>query len=224
MTKLITIIDHWQTLIGSLLGGMFALSTALVVASSAVRTARRTAAALLIVDLLSIVRVSEHLEDMAREEKIDEKKFPLWVSEKLNWRRPQLSSSYDAHVANLVGVDEGLSAHLSLLKMAYSGLDDHLARIKSDVEDRRLSGSPRIPRAPQDTEADANIAAHGLKLAGAHAACAAHLLEQLVISRTPAFLKRIRMLVRPASIEIKSKELLRDGTLPSNAFNPDVGR
>lgn len=224
MTKLITIIDHWQPLIGSLLGGMFALSTALVVASSAVRTARRTAAALLIVDLLSIVRVSEHLEDMAREEEIDEKKFPLWVSEKLNWRRPQLSSSYDAHVANLVGVDEGLSAHLSLLKMVYSGLDDHLARIKSDAEDRRLSGSPRIPRAPQDTEADANIVAQGLKLAGAHAACAAHLLEQLVISRTPAFLERIRMLVRPASIEIKSKELLRDGALPNNGFNPDAGR
>ena len=211
MTELVAIINHWQTLIGSILGGVFALTTALVVASSAVRTARRTAAALLIVDLLSIVRVAEYLESLAKEDGVEEKKYPLWVSEKLNWRRPRLSSSYDAHAANLVGVHEGLSAHLSLLKMVYSSLDDHLARIESDAEDRRTSGLPRIPRAPQATEADASVVATGLKLAGAHATYAAYLLEQLVISRTPTFLKRIRMCVCSAPIEIRSKELLRDG-------------
>ena len=213
MTKLVDIIGQWQTLIGSILGGVFALATALVIASSAVRTARRTAAALLIVDLLSIVRCAEYLESLAKEKGIEEKKYPLWISDSLNWRRPQLSSSYDAHVANLVGVHEGLSAHLSLLKMVYSGLDDHLARIKSDAEDKKTSDPPRIPRVPQATDADARVVAHGLKLAGAHASCAAHLLEQLVISRTPAFLKRIRMRVCPASIEIRSKELLRDGDI-----------
>ena len=210
-TELVAIINHWQTLIGSILGGVFALGTAFVVASSAVRTARRTAASLLIVDVLSILRVAESLESLAKEDGIDEKKYPLWVSEKLNWRRPQLSLSYDTHVANLVGVHEGLSAHLSLLKMVYSGLNDHLTRIETDAEDRRTSGLPRIPRAPQATEADASVVANGLKLAGAHATCAAYLLEQFVISRTPTFLKRIRMRVCPSAIEVKSKELLRDG-------------
>lgn len=212
MAELLLVIDRWQTLIGSILGGVFALLTALVVASSALRTARRTAATLLIVDLLSILRISEYLKSLAEEDGITEEKYPLWVSEKLNWRRPKLSSSYDAHVANLVGVDEGLSAHLSLLKMVYSGLDDHLARIAADAEDRRAAGLPRIPRAPKATEADAKVVASALELTGAHAACAAHLIEQLVIARTPAVLKRIRMRVWPASIEIKSKELLRDGS------------
>lgn len=212
MAELLPIIDHWQTLIGSILGGTFALLTALVVASSAVRTARRTAGALLMVDLLSIMRVSDYLESLAEEHEIGEEEYPLWVSEKLNWRRPQLSSSYDAHVANLIGIHEGLSAHLSLLKMVYLGLDDHLARIEADAEDRRTAGLPRIPRAPQATEADAKVVANGLKLAGAHAACGAHLIEQLVIGRTPALLKRIRMRVCPTPIEVKSKELLRDGT------------
>lgn len=215
MTELVAILYRWQTLIGSILGGVFALVTALVVASSAVRTARRTAAALLIVDLLSVVRISEYLESFAKEDGIEEEKYPLWVSEKLNWRRPQLSSSYDAHVANLVGVHEGLSAHLSLLKMVYSSLDDHLARIASDAEDRRTTGRPRVPRAPQATEADAKVVASGLKLAGAHAVCAAHLLEQLVIGRTPTFIKLIRMRVCPEPIETKSKELLRDGSVSS---------
>lgn len=213
MTELLHFIAQWQTLTGSILGGVFALLTALVVASSAVRTARRTAAALLIVDLLSISRVSECLESRAKEDRITEENYPLWVSEKLNWRRPQLSSSYDAHVANLVGVHEGLSAHLSLLKMVYSGLDDHLARIKADAEDRRTIGPLRMPRTLQDTKADAKVVASGLKLAGEHAACAEHLIKQLVIGRTPAFLKEIRMYIHPASIEIKSKELLRNGDI-----------
>ncbi len=213
MTDLVTTLDHWQTLIGSVLGGIFALATALVVASSAVRAARRTAAALVIVDLLSIMRIAESLEALAKEDSIEDENYPLWVSEKLIWRRPQLSSSYDAHVANLVGLHEGLSAHLSLLKMVYSGLNDHLARIESDAEDRRTTGLPRIPRPPQATEADAKVVAGGLKLAGAHASCAAHLLEQLVIGRTPAFLIRIRMRVFPSPIEVKSKELLRDGSI-----------
>lgn len=210
MTEIVSIVDHWQTLIGSVLGGIFALGTALVVAASASRTARRTAAAVLMVDLLSILRVSEHLEALAEEDGVEDGKYPLWVSEQLIWRRPQLSSGYDSHAANLVGVHDGLSAHLSLLKMVYSGLEDHLARIERDAEDRRKKGLPRIPRAPQATEADASVVAGGLKLAGAHATCAAHILEQLVLSRTPRFLKRIRMRVCPTGIGLKSKALLRD--------------
>lgn len=211
MTDLVSIIDHWQTLIGAVLGGIFALGTALVVSTSALRRAQRTAAAVLIVDLLPILRVSEYLETLAKEDGVDKEKYPLWVSEKLIWRRPQLSSAYDSHVANLVGIQEGLSAHLSLLKMVYSSLEDHLARIETDAEDRRTKGLPRIPRAPQATQADASIVAGGLKLAGTHATCAAYLLEQLILSRTPRLLKRIRMCVRSTAIELKSKELLREG-------------
>lgn len=213
MTEIVAFVDHWQTFIGAVLGGMFALGTALVVAASASRTARRTAAAVLMVDILSILRVSEYLEALAKEDGVEESKYPLWVSKKLIWRRPQLASSYDAHAANLVGVHEGLSAHLSLLKMVYSGLEDHLARIERDAEDRRTNGVPRIPRAHQATEADASVVAGGLKLAGAHATYAAHILEQLVLSRTPRLFKRIRMRVCPYAIELKSKALLRDGSI-----------
>lgn len=213
MTEFISFIDQWQTLIGSLLGGMFALGTALVLASSAVRAARRTAATLLIVDLLSIVSVSENLEALSQEEQINQTEYPLWISRQLNWQRPQLSSSYDAHAANLVGVDMKLSAHLSLLKMVYSDLGIRLARIANDTENGRTSNLQRIPRAPPVTESDAKTIAQQLKLAGTHAACSVHLLEQLVINRTPVFLKRIRMRVCPTPIEITSKELLRAGNI-----------
>ena len=213
MTCIAAFIYKWQSLIGSIVGGLFAIATALVVASSAVRAARRTAASLLIVDMLSIERAAEHLQSLATQDGVDEQRYPLWVAEKLNWRRPQLSSSYDTHAANLVGLDEPLSAHLSLLRMVYSSLGDHLERIASDADDRRVLGSQRqrIPRSQEAIEADAKVVAGGLKVAGAHAACAAHLLQRLALSRLPRVLTRIRMLLRPLPIEAKSKELLRDG-------------
>ena len=72
-------------------------------------------------------------------------------------------------------------------------------------------GPVRVPRPSEATKADASVVADALKLAGAHAAGAAHLLEQLVLSRVPRFLKRVRMYFRPSAIEVKSRELLRDG-------------
>ena len=213
MNEFASFIHRWQTLIGALMGGIFALATAFVVAGSAIRRAQRTAAVLLIVDLLSVLRVSDNLKRLAQEQSVEETKYPLWVSKKLSWRRPKLTSAYDSLAANLVGVDYALSAHLSLLKIVYSNLEEHLARIETDIEDRRTKGSPRIPRALQATEADASSVASALRLAGAHATCAAHLLEELVLSRMPRSLKRIRMCCCPTEVELTSKKLLREGKI-----------
>ncbi len=213
MNEFVSFVHRWQTLIGALMGGIFALATAFVVAGSVIRRAQRTAAALLIVDLLSILRVSEYLKSLAREQSVEETKYPLWVSEKLSWRRPKLTSTYDSHAANLVGVEDALSAHLSLLKMVYSTLEEHLARIEADIEDRRTKSSLRTPRSLQATEVDASSVASALTLAGVHATCAAHLLEQLVLSRVPRTLNRIRMYFYPTEVELKSKKLLREGNI-----------
>src|SRR6266705_3652382 len=213
MNEFVSFVHRWQTLIGALMGSIFALATAFVVAGSVIRRAQRTAAALLIVDLLSILRVSEYLKSLAREQSVEETKYPLWVSEKLSWRRPKLTSTYDSHAANLVGVEDALSAHLSLLKMVYSTLEEHLARIEADIEDRRTKSSLRTPRSLQATEVDASSVASALTLAGVHATCAAHLLEQLVLSRVPRTLNRIRMYFYPTEVELKSKKLLREGNI-----------
>src|SRR6266705_990224 len=141
MNEFVSFVHRWQTLIGALMGGIFALATAFVVAGSVIRRAQRTAAAL---------------------QSVEETKYPLWVSEKLSWRRPKLTSTYDSHAANLVGVEDALSAHLSLLKMVYSTLEEHLARIEADIEDRRTKSSLRTPRSLQATEVDASSVASAL--------------------------------------------------------------
>ncbi len=212
MNDIAALLYRWQSLSGALLGGIISLTTALVIVGSAIKRSQRTATALLMVDVLSISRVSEHLKTLAQHESIATDRYPIWVSEKLNWRRPRLSSAYESHVANVIDIDERLSAHLSLLKMVYSGLEEHLARIESDADDRRGGHGERVPRALQATESDASVVADSLELAGAHAVCAAHLLEQFVLSRVPRFLKRFRMYFCPTAIEKQSKELLHKGT------------
>jgi hypothetical protein len=209
---LVVWLNKWQTLIGTIIGGIFALLTALIVAWSAAQRARRTAADLIMMDLLPIMRAYEVLESLAKKDEIGKDDYPLWIAEKLSWSKPNLSSSYDVYVANLLGIHNGLSAHLSLMKMIYSGLNDHLTRVENDIEDRKAVGLPRIPRSPEATHADAKIVADGLKQAGAHASCAVHLIQQLVMSSTPT-LNRIQMLICPSPMDVQSMKLLKEGSI-----------
>lgn len=211
MSDIVSILYKWQTLIGSLLGGLFALATALLVAQSATRREQRVAAMLLTTDALSIYVIANNLKILAEEEKISAEKYPMWVSEKLSWRRPRLSNLFEAQMARMMDVDEALAAHLSFLKMIYTTTDDHIARIEKDEENLRTQGLPVVPRSPQATEADAAAVANSLALAAEHAACAQHLLAELVLNRVPRFLKRIRMWLRPSEQEILSARLLKNG-------------
>lgn len=211
MTEIITLIDHWQTLIGSILGGIFALLTALVVASSVTRSARRTAATLLIVDLLSVHALFQTLRRKADEEKVKDEDLPLWMSRRVNWRRPKLSSSFDSYAANLVGVHDGLSAHLGLLKMIYSSLDEHLVRLEQDFEKVKSSASKLESRSEKLIIADAKVVAEGLSLVGTHAEYAIYLLDKLIFSKTPMAITKMRMWLAPKPIENKSKSLLASG-------------
>jgi hypothetical protein len=208
MTEIITFIDHWQTLIGSILGGIFALSTALVVASSATRSARRTAATLLVVDLLSVHALFKTLRRKADEEKVKDEDFPLWVSRRLNWRRPKLSLNFESYAANLVGVHDGLSAHLGLLKMIYSSLDEHLVRLEPDFEEAKSSAPQIESRSEKSIVADAKVVAEGLSLAGTHAEYAIYLLDKLIFAKTPMAITKMRMWLAPKPIEKNSKSLL----------------
>jgi len=61
MAEFIAYLDHWQTLLGSILGGLVALLAALIVARTQTRREQRAAAILLISDLLAI---DAHLNSM----------------------------------------------------------------------------------------------------------------------------------------------------------------
>ena len=107
-----------------------------------------------------------------------------------------------------------------------AGRCKRMVRIESDAEERKTYDSSRVPRLPEETKRDARVVAMGVKLAAAHATCAAHLLEHLVLSDSPVVraFHRIRMRIYPKPIESKSKELIRDGDFENDGAANDKDR
>lgn len=211
MEAIVEFLGRWQTLIGAFLGGVFALTTAFVVAGTALRREQRVAARLLLVDLLSIVAAAQNLKTIAKEEKIDDAQYPSWVCQKLIWRRPQLSSDFDANIARVNDVASSLAVHLSFVKMVYSGLQVHLGRVENDTQVLQGTHPRGIPRSPGATAVDAREVARGLALSAEHAECAIHLLHTLVLTNVPRWAKRIRMSISPVAIEERSRQLIQSG-------------
>ncbi len=214
MQELIFALDRWQTLIGGVLGGVIiALTAALIVAGSATRRAQRIAATLLTSNLLAIHATAQNLKNLATEAGISSEDYPLWVSEKLLWRRLRLSVLFESQMARLMDVDVTLAAHLSFVKTIYTTVEEHIARIAQDAENLRIRVRRVVPRSSQATAADADAIANGLALAGEHAACAHHLISQLVLSPIPRYMKRVRMWLHPSEQEKRSRKLIDEGRI-----------
>lgn len=104
MTYFLEWLDQWQTLLGSILGGVIALCAALIVAQAQTRRERRAAATIILSDLFSVFRTFRNLRTAADDSHVDEKEYPLWLSERLLWRRPKLSSHFEAEMVRVVDV------------------------------------------------------------------------------------------------------------------------
>jgi len=112
--NLLEFIFKWQTLIGAVLGGIFALATAFVVAITVRRREDVTSGMVVIADLAAVRIAAEALNSLAKHEKIKKKEMPLWFSDKLVSSHPKLSALFEASVARLMPLDVYLAAHLSL--------------------------------------------------------------------------------------------------------------
>lgn len=198
---------EWQTLIGSALGGIIALLAALVVASVQTRRERRAAAIIILGDLLAVEATATNLRKLATEQNVEDHDYPIWVSEKLSWRRPKLSGLFEAESVRLLDVHTSLAAHLTLFKTIYSTIDEGLRHIEEDKEKLQTRGLRAPPRGPEATNTDARSIADGLAVSARHAACATHYLQSLVLGPMPSF-TRFRMLLWSVAVEKESNALL----------------
>ena len=212
VAEIIEFLQKWQTLIGSIIGGLIALFVAVIVSWTATRREQRISAILVISDVMQFRAAYENLTKIAEEQNVAPNQYPMWVAEKLSWSRPRLSLLFEANMARVISVDARLGAHLSLFRTACASLDEHLVRLDEDAQ--RFWGRTSqngIPRNPQETATDARVVAGALALAAKHAAYAEYFLSALVLSRVPAFIKRIRMRVNPNDWDKESKKLLTEG-------------
>jgi hypothetical protein len=164
---------------------------------------------MVISELLPFRATTESLKSLAVKDNIPAADYPLWVSEKLHFRRPRLSPLFDAQVAQIVDVDDVIGAHLVLFKNIHTSLEEHLGRFIQDIHS--LRGGSLAPRNQQAMAADATAVADGLSLLSEHATCGTHFISEFILSRTPKIFKKLRMLIWKQDIEKRSKSLLKNG-------------
>lgn len=209
MENIVNFMDHWQTLIGAIIGGLFALTVALLVAFKARRREEISAAMLLVGNLVSVKAAEETLMEQASEENVEDAILAPWVAEKLVWPRPRLSPMFEASLVRVMPISAVLSAHLDLFHTIYADVERHLERLAGDFEEVRRNGKPL--RTKEAMNADASLARKGFAIAAAHAKCAERLLTQLVLSQFPTW-HRVRRVILPSKDERQCNKRLKQGS------------
>lgn len=200
-------LDNWQTLIGTILGGLIALSAALVVAF---RVERREdlSAAMVVVSTLVPVRVAAKQLNRLVDEKhltdLDER--ATFVAEKLVWMRPKLSPMVEASIARIMPIEVTTAAHLTFFLSQYTDMEQKLESYGSAVKQFQSGREPE--RGQQYLLVDARSATQTFFDSAKHAECAEHLLEQFVLSRN-AFLHRVWFRWFPDTKTKNCREMLK---------------
>lgn len=202
-------LGKWQTLVGSILGGVFALAVAFIVAMSA-RRREELASGMVVASNIIPVRVAyEALTDVAQQENVPEGEYPLWFSEKLVHSHPSLPALFDASVARIMPIDVTLAAHLALFQKIYYDIEIMLERLSEDFQYFHEHGDARRPR--EQMKADARIITRHFSRIVEHVTCAEHLISKLVLSKA-AIWHRLKCYVYPNKKEKECLKLLKKGS------------
>ena len=203
------ILFKWQALIGSILGGIFALAAALVVAMT-VRRREDVASGMVVISILLEIRIAfEALKDLAEKDKVGEEEHPLWFSEKLLNSYPKLSPSFDSSVACLLPINVHLAAHLSLFQKIYSQLLITLTRLEKDY--KSYHETKKTIRSNEFMVADAKSITRNYKMAVEHAKCAENLISKLILSKISTWYK-IKQLLYASDVEKNCRKILKTGS------------
>lgn len=218
--ELIDFIYKWKEIAGAIIGGLFSLAVALIVARDARTREERSAATLLIVTFTNFLARHATLTDLEKGQSVPVQDRHKWLSEKLAKSGPKLSPLAEAALARLLPIDPALAAHLELFRTLHGELESHTERISQDYRDFHEHG--KALRSADVMEADAKIVASAFDGATKHADCAAHLLEKRVLSYLPTF-NYIRMRLFPTQQD-RVCQCLRNGIDAQPIISPDAAR
>ena len=208
MDDIIKFLYKWQTLIGSIMGGIFALLVALIVGHIVRRREETSSAMLVIGDLASVRIASEALTDLGKKLNISEKDYPFWFAEKLTGSFPRLSPAFESSVIRMMPISIYLAAHLTLFQKIYAGVEMQVNRLSEDFKAIR-QGNPL--RSKEQMTADVNLIHKHFPFAVQHAGCAEHLISALVLSKMPTW-HRVRQAIFPRTEEKECMKYLKEGS------------
>ena len=208
MTDIINLFYKWQTLIGSILGGIFALCVALIVGHAVRRREELSSGMLLIAELMNVRIAFETLIALAEKENISEDDYPFWFAGKLTGSFPKLSPLFEASIVRMMPINTYLAAHLTLFHKIHTKLQMHIERI---IEDFRLHNQGELTRPKDQLKADARIIQKHYPIAVQHAKCSEQLISDFVLSKFPTW-HRLRKAVRLRPDEKDCIKYLTEGS------------
>lgn len=218
--ELVEFIYKWKEIAGAIIGGLFSLAVALIVARDARTREERSAATLLIVTFTNFLARHASLADLENRQSVPAQDRHKWLSEKLAKSGPKLSPLSEAALARLLPIDAALAAHLELFRTLHGEIESHTERISQDYRDFHERG--KALRSADVMEADAKIIVSAFDGAAKHAECAAHLLEKLVLSHIPTW-NYIRMRLFPTQQD-RVCQCLRNGIDAQPCNVPDLAQ
>lgn len=203
------LLDKWQTLIGSITGGVIALFAALIVAY---KSERRTdlAAAMHVAGVLVEIRAAGvQLDELAREkpELSDPNNRAYWQAEKLAYARPKISPLFDQYMARITPIDAVAAAHLRLFHTCYLYIEDKLKGVEAAISDQRQEQEQEQRR--EYIRQNARAIKRSFDRAKNYAEYAEYLISKHILSKW-AFWNRLWSRIAPDSKIRKAYEELKN--------------
>jgi hypothetical protein len=218
--ELVDFIYKWKEITGAIIGGLFSLGVALIVARDARTRENRSASTLLIVTFTNLLARHASLTDLEKGQSVPAQDRHKWLSEKLAKSGPKLSPLAEAALARLLPINAALAAHLELFRTLHGELESHTERISQNYREFHEHG--KAFRSADVMEADAKIVVSAFDCAAKHAECAAYLLEKLVLSHFPTW-NYIRMRLFPTQ-KNRVCQCLRNGIDAQPIIPTDAAR
>lgn len=193
---MLDIIHNWQTLIGGVLGGVFALGAALIVAWHTERRQDLSSAMLVVSTLVSVNAASKTLQQLFEEENAEEHEWPVWLAHKLLWRHPPIGASFKVSAVRIYPLSSPMAAHIDLFQAAYEDVVNRIDKLTEYVENIG-EGEPNEDQ-KKHVQSMSSVIDRSFSVAAKHADCGECLIADLVLSKWRHFYRlRLRFWPTP---------------------------
>ncbi|HBH37972.1 MAG TPA: hypothetical protein DDX06_06245 [Curvibacter sp.] len=210
MDELISFLRDWKELVGAVIGGVFSLFVALLVAYQARRSEEKTAATLLIGEFLRVNAMVNNAGSSGQDLEATPEQERHLLAERLCRFRVKLSPLFDASIARVMHCDVYLAATMTLASSFIRDTEPVIERLAEDVAALHRGEEPK--RIDATIDSDIDVVTSGYKLIALHAKHSARLLQDLVLGAFPTWCK-IRRRLSPSRPDQELFALLKRGSI-----------
>lgn len=187
ITEIIEFLNKWQTLIGSLVGGFFALCVAIIVGNALRRREDISSGMLLLHDLANVRSSFQAITEVAKKKNINEKAYPFWFAGQLMEHYPKLSPLFTSSVLRVLPISHDLASHLNSFYQIYTEIEIIVSGLSEDFKAIKKEGNSDI--LTTRILHNVSIVNEFFPIIAQHALCAELLIRHLILSKFPTFNK-----------------------------------